>query len=95
MESGGLTMTSLVATFGPDRIKDHVRVSPNGKRSYIDGNTFLPTLTQEEIQKWWNNSESAIASYVQRLINVADREDIAEISAYYKPQTSEEQPNKT
>ena len=89
MESGGLTMTSLVATFGPDRIKDHVRVSPNGKRSYIDGNTFLPTLTQEEIQKWWNNSERAIAGYVRRLINVADRDDVAGIAAHYKSQIGE------
>ncbi len=95
MESGGMTMISLMTTFGPDRVKDFVRTSPDGTRTFVDGNAFLPTLTQEEIAKWWNNSESAIASYVQRLINVADREDIAEISAYYKPQTSEEQPNKT
>ncbi len=95
MESGGMTMISLMTTFGPDRVRDFVRTSPDGARTFVDGNAFLPTLNQEEIAKWWNSSESAIASYVQRLINVADREDIAEISAHYKPQTSEEHPNET
>lgn len=83
MESGGMEMISLMATFGPDRIKDFVRSSPDGSRTFVDGNEFLPTLTQEEIQKWWNNSEGAIASYVQRLINVADRDDVAEIAEHY------------
>ena len=83
MESGGMTMTSLMATFGPDRVKDFVRTSPDGARTFIDGDAFLPTLTQEEIAKWWNNSENAIASYVKRLVNVADRDDIAEIAAHY------------
>lgn len=85
-EGGGLTMTSLMETFEPDRVRDYVHTSPDGQRTFVDGNEFLPTLTQEEIQKWWNNSERAIASYVQRLINVADRDDVAEIAAHYKPQ---------
>ena len=86
MESGGLTMISLMTTFGPERVKDFVHTSPDGKRTFVDGNEFLPTLTQDEIQKWWNNSERAIASYVQRLINVADRDDVAEIALHYKSQ---------
>lgn len=90
MESGGMTMISLMLTFGPGRVRDFVRTSSDGARTFVDGNAFLPTLSQEEIAKWWNNSESAIASYVQRLINVADREDISEIMSHYKPQTNEE-----
>ena len=84
MESGGMNMISLMATFEPDRIKDYVRTSPDGSYTFIEGSEFLPTLTQEEIQKWWNTSEQAIASYVQRLINVADRDDVAEIAEHYK-----------
>ncbi len=83
MQSGGMTMTSLMATFGPDRVKDFVRTSSDGARTCIDGNAFLPTLTEEEIQKWRNNSELASVSYVRRLINVADRDDVAEIAKYY------------
>ena len=87
MESGGMTMISLMTTFGPDRVKDFVRTSPDGVRTFIDGNAFLPTLTQEEIIKWWNNSERAIAIYVQRLINVTNRDDVVEIASHYESLT--------
>jgi len=85
LESGGMTMLSLMTTFGPDRVKDFVRTSPDGERTFVDGNAFLPTLTQEEIKKWWTNSEQAIASYVQHLIKISDRDDVAEIAEFYKP----------
>lgn len=84
MESGGMTMISLMKTFGPDRVKDFVRTSPDGARTFIVGNEFLPTLTKEEITKWWNNSERILANYVQHVINIADRDDITEIAAHYK-----------
>ncbi len=89
MESGGMSMISLMKTFGPDRVKDFVRTSPDGARTSVNGNAFLPTLTQEEIQTWWENTQYAIRNYVQRLINIADRDDVAEIAAHYKPQTDE------
>lgn len=85
MESGGMTMISIMATFGPDRVKDYVKTSSDGERTVIDGDRFLPSLTQDEIKQWWINSEWAIASYVKRLINVSERGDIAEIAAHYKP----------
>ncbi len=84
MESGGMTMISLMLTFGPERVEDFVRTSSDGQRTFVDGNEFLPTLTQEEISKWWNNSEHALASYVRRLIDVADREDFAEVAEHYR-----------
>lgn len=84
MESGGMEMISLMKTFGPDRIKDFVRSSPDSSRTFVDGNEFLPTLSQEEIQAWWNNSERAIVDYVRCLINIADRDDVAEIARHYK-----------
>lgn len=90
MESGGMTMTSLMRTFSPDRVRDFVRTSGDGDgaRTFIDGNAFLPTLTQEEIKNWWNNSENTIARYVTRIINVTDRADAAEIAECYKPTTN-------
>jgi hypothetical protein len=83
MESGGMSMISLMAAFKPERVKDFVKTSPDGSRTYIKGNEFLPTLSKEEIAHWWNTSERAIAMYVKRLIDVADREDAAEIAAHY------------
>lgn len=83
MESGGMTMVSLMAAFEPERVKDFVKTSPDGTRTFIDGNEFLPTLSKEEITHWWNMSESAIATYVKKLIDVADREDAAEVAAHY------------
>jgi len=84
MESGGMAIISLAATFGPDRIKDFVQTSPDGSRTFIDGDKFLPTLTQEEIKNWCSNSEKALISYAKRIINIADRDDIAEIAEHYK-----------
>lgn len=83
MESGGMTMISLMTTFEPERIRDFVKTSSDGSYAYLSGNDFLPTLSKEEIIKWWNSSERAIATYVKKLIDVADREDAAEIAAYY------------
>lgn len=83
MENGRLCIVSLLATFEPERVKDFVRTSPDGARTFVDGNTFLPTLTQEDINKWWNNSESATTAYVKRLINVAERDDVEEVAAAY------------
>ncbi|MFZ1258047.1 MAG: Fic family protein [Candidatus Saccharimonas sp.] len=88
MESGGMTMISLMAAFKPDRVKPFVKTSRDGTSSFIDGNMFLPTLSKEEIIHWWNASERAIASYVKRLIDVADREDVAEIAAHYRGKSS-------
>lgn len=84
IESGGMTMISLMATFRPDRVKHFVKTSPNGAHTYIDGNRFLPTLTKEEIMKWWATSEHGIASYVKRLIDVTDREDALSVAAHYR-----------
>ena len=83
MESGGMTMISLMTTFEPERIRDFVKTSSDGSYTFLSGNDFLPTLSKEEIIKWWNNSERAIATYVKKLIDVTDREDAAEIAAYY------------
>lgn len=83
MENGGMTMSSLMATFEPDRVKNFVSTSRDGLRTCVKGNDFLPTLTKEEIIKWWNVSERCIANYVKRLINVADRDDAHEIAAHY------------
>lgn len=83
MESGGMTMISIMATFSPDRVKDFIKTSPDGERIFIDGNEFLPTLTKEEITEWWSTSEHAIANYVKRLINVADRDDAPVVAAHY------------
>ena len=83
MESGGMTMISLMKTFEPERIKDFIHTSSDGSRAFLNGNDFLPTLSKEEIIKWWNNSERAIATYVKKLIDVANREDVIEIAAYY------------
>lgn len=84
MESGGMTMVSLMATFSPDRIKDFVKTSPDGARTSIQGSEFLPTLTKEEIIEWYKTSERAITAYVQKLINFSDRKDADEIVAFYR-----------
>jgi len=83
MESGGMTMISLMAAFEPERVKDFVKTSPDGTRTFINGNEFLPTLSKEEITHWWNTSERAIATYVNKVINVSDREDAAAVAAHY------------
>lgn len=83
MESGGMTMISLMAAFPPERVKDFVQTSPDGARTFINGNDFLRTLSKEEITHWWNTSERAIATYVKRVIDVADREDAAKVAAHY------------
>ncbi|MHB1865228.1 MAG: Fic family protein [Candidatus Saccharimonadales bacterium] len=84
LESGGMTLISLMKTFDPDRVKPYVRTSKDGQRTFVDGSKFLPTLSQEDIKNWWNNSELAIANYVQRLINIADRDNVSELVAYYE-----------
>lgn len=83
LESGGMEMISLMATFSPDRVKDFVQTSRDGSRTFINGSEFLPTLSKEEIKDWWENSEKAILTYVSRLINVADRYDAREIATHY------------
>ena len=83
MESGGMEMISLMATFKPERVKEFIKTSSDGKRTYVDGNEFLPTLTKEEISHWYNTSERAIATYVMKLIDVADRDDASKIAAHY------------
>lgn len=84
MESGGMNLISLMATFKPERVKDFIKTSQDGKRTFIDGNELLPTLSKEEIADWYKKSEQIIATYVQKLIKVADREDAAEVAAYYR-----------
>lgn len=84
LESGGFTMTSLMASFPPDRIKPYVRTSADGARTFVNGNEFLPTLSKDEITRWWQNSERDIYHYVGYLIHVTDRDDISEIAAHYK-----------
>ena len=84
VQSGGMEMTSLMMTFDPNIIKPFVKTSADGKRTFVMGNEFLPTLTKEEIKHWWENSEMLTASYVERIINVADREDVSGIVNFYK-----------
>mgnify|MGYP000209044552 CR=1 FL=1 len=83
LESGGMTMISLMATFETERIKEFVKTSSDGSRTFVMGDEFMPTLSRDEIKEWWNNSERAIAAYVKKLIDVADREDAVEIAACY------------
>ena len=83
MENGGLTMMSLMAALRPDRLTDFVRSSPDGKRIFVDGDRFLPTLTKEEIIEWCGKSEQAAYIYVKNLINVADREDARDVLQHY------------
>lgn len=83
MESGNMTMISLMAAFEPGRVKDFVKTSPDGTRTFINGNEFLPTLSKEEITHWYNTSERAIATYVKKLIDVADRDDAAAVAAHH------------
>lgn len=83
MESSGMTMISLMAAFPPERIKDFVQTSPDGARTFINGNDFLRTLSKEEITQWWKTSERAIATYVKKLIDVSDRQDATEVAEHY------------
>lgn len=83
LESGGVEMISLMKTFRPERIKPFVRTGSDGKHTFVDGSEFLPTLTTEEITKWWQNSEQSIFNYVRRMLNVADRPDAQEILNHY------------
>lgn len=83
LENGSLTMTSLMASFTPDRIKEFVKTSPDGKRTFIMGSDFLPTLSQDEITHWWKLTQGAKTAYVKHLINFPDREDATTIVAQY------------
>lgn len=94
MESGGMTMVSLMTAFEPERVKDFVRTSPDGTLTFIDGNKFLPTLSKEEIIHWWKMSEQTIITYVEKLIKVADREDAAEIATHYNFSHYENRPTR-
>lgn len=83
IEGGPLTMTSLMASFTPDRVKEFVKTSPDGKRTYMMGSDFLPTLSKEEIIHWWRRTQGAKYGYVKRLINFPDRDDASAIVAKY------------
>lgn len=83
IEGGSLTMTTLMASFTPDRVKEFVKTSPDGKRTYIMGSDFLPTLSKEEIIHWWRRTQGAKNGYVKRLINFPDRDDASAIVAKY------------
>lgn len=83
LESGGMEMMSLMNTFSPERVEDFVYSSLSDSQSYVNGRDFLPTLTQEEVQKWMLSSELLIGEYVVSLINATDRGDIAEIAGHY------------
>lgn len=83
IENGPLTITSLMASFSPDRIKEFIRTSSDGKRTYVMGSDFLPTLSKEEIIHWWRRTQGAKNGYVKRLINFSEREDAATIVAKY------------
>jgi len=85
LEDGSLTMTSLMVSFPPERIKEFVHTTPDGSRAYIMGSDFLPTLSQEYIEHWWRRSQGAKSGYVKRLINFPDRDDVATIAAAYAP----------
>ncbi len=78
-----LAMMSLMAAFEPERVKDFVKTAPNGTSTFVDGSTFLPTLSKYEITHWQRTSEPVVATYVKRLIDVADRKDAAEVAAHY------------
>jgi hypothetical protein len=84
-----MAIISLMLTFKPERVRDFVREGRFGGGYEIAGDKFLPTLTQEEITEWWRNSQVVLASYVRRLIDVSDRDDIEEIAARYRKQAKE------
>lgn len=85
MESGGMSMTALMLAFKPERVKEYVNVSSDGARVFIDGDSFIPTLSNDEIKTWWTKSEDSIVHYVLRVINVSDRPDAASIAGFYRP----------
>lgn len=83
LQSRGMPILSLMASFPPDRVKDFVTHTKDG-RTFVNGNTFLPTLSKDEVTRWWNTTEHMTRSYVLRLIKVADRKDVDEIAASYR-----------
>lgn len=90
IENGPLAMVSLMAALPPERIQEFVKKSPNTARVFVDASEFLPTLTAQEIEEWWVKSQHVIAAYVRRVIKVADRADVEEIAARYKPKSTAE-----
>lgn len=81
--SSGWAEVSLMPAFHPERVIKHLETSPKTNQKYLDGNSFIPSLSDSEIQNWCSHNYNVIKSYVIRVINVSDRPDAEDIAAIY------------
>jgi hypothetical protein len=81
--SSGWSMVSLMIAFSPERVNQHLKTDPNTNHKFLDGDLFIPTLSDSEIQNWYFENYRVITSYVLHLINVSDRPDAEDIAAIY------------
>ena len=79
-----VVMMSLMKTFQPERLSEHIIQHPQAAFSRIDGASFLPTLTTQDIETWLKNFYLFTREYVRRIIDVSDRDDYAEIAECYR-----------
>jgi hypothetical protein len=84
LQSGGMEIISLMAAFPPERVGQYIKTSSDGRRTYLEGGRFLPTLTPAEIKQWWTASHQQTVNYVHKIIHFADRPDAANIAGWYR-----------
>lgn len=82
LTDGRFTPIALMRAFPPARIERFLKANENGS-TYVDGDEFVASLSEEEITKFAKASVVVKASYVKRLIEFTDRSDAAEIIDAY------------
>lgn len=78
-----IELMSFMVVCNPKHIKDFIEISQDGTCT-VKFNALLATLPEEDAKQYRLGVQALRYEYVKRLIDIADRKDAKEVSAYYR-----------